>query len=66
MTLASIVINHKRRQAGIRANGAVHWLPPSYFEPVSKLEAHYAAMDSAMRHWQKLLDEAREAVDGQA
>lgn len=62
MSLASIVINHKRRQAGIRANGAVHWLPPSYFEPVSKLEAHYAAMDSAMRHWEAILREAESAA----
>ena len=62
MTLASIVINRKRRQAGIRANGAVHWLPPSYFEPVSKLEAHYAAMDSAMRHWEAILREAESAA----
>lgn len=58
MTLARIAINHKRKKAGIVAHGRVHWLPPVYFEPLSQLEAHYAAMDSAMRHWQALLDEA--------
>ena len=66
MTVASFVLDHPKRRAGLRAEGRVHWLPPAFYEPVARLETKYAAMDSAMRHWQRMLDQAREAMDGQS
>lgn len=60
--VATILVDHAKRRAGLRAEGRVHWVPPAFYEPLARLEAKYAAMDSAMRHWQNLLDEAREAA----
>jgi hypothetical protein len=60
--LASILCDHPKRRAGIRAEGRVHWLPPSFYEPLARLETKYAAMDSAMRHWEAIMRQAEIAA----
>jgi hypothetical protein len=62
VTVASIIVDHAKKRAGIRAQGRVHWVPPAFYEPLARLEAKYAAMDSAMRHWEAILREAEIAA----
>ena len=60
--VATVVVDHAKRRAGLRAEGRVHWVPPALYEPLARLEAKYAAMDSAMRHWEAILREAESAA----
>jgi hypothetical protein len=57
VTIASFVLDHPKKRAGVRASGAVHWLPPAFYEPVAALDRKYAGMDSAMRHWEAMMRE---------
>lgn len=58
MTVATIVVDHAKRCAGLRAAGRVHWVPAELYEPLAQLKGKYAAMDAAMTRWQAILDEA--------
>jgi hypothetical protein len=62
VTIASIILDHPKRRAGVRAEGRVHWLPPALYEPMARLAQKYDAMDSAMRHWEAILREAEIAA----
>jgi hypothetical protein len=62
VTLASIVLDHPKKRAGIRAEGRVHWLPPAFYEPTARLAQKYDAMDSAMRHWEAMMRQAEAAA----
>lgn len=57
--IASIVLDHQSRSARIASAGLVHWMPSTFYEPLAKLEAKYAAMDSAMRHWHAVFEDAK-------
>jgi len=61
--IARIILDHDARSVRISAPGVVHWLPSSLYEPMADLEAKYAAMDSAMRGWQALLEEAKREAE---
>jgi hypothetical protein len=58
VSIASIILDHPKRRAGVRAEGRVHWLPPALYEPMARLAQKYDAMDGAMRHWEAILREA--------
>jgi hypothetical protein len=62
VTLASIVCDHPKRRAGLRAAGRVHWLPPEFYEPAARLAQKYDAMDQAMKRWEAILREAESAA----
>lgn len=61
--IASIVLDHSKRRAGLRASGRVHWCPAELYEPLARLATKYSAMDQAMTRWQVLLDEAEKAAN---
>ena len=60
--VASILCDHPKRRAGIRAQGRVHWCPPAFYEPLARLSQKYDAMDQAMRQWEAILREAEVAA----
>lgn len=60
--LASILCDHPKRRAGIRAQGRVHWCPPAFYEPLARLAQKYDAMDGAMKHWEAILRQAEAAA----
>ena len=62
MTIATIVLDHSKRRAGLRAGGRVHWVPAELYEPLARLDGKYAAMDQAMKHWEAILREAESAA----
>ena len=61
--VASILIDHGKKRAGIRAAGAVSWCPAAFYEPLARLANKYAAMDGAMRRWQAMVDEVQARTD---
>lgn len=64
--IASIVLDHQSRSARIASAGIVHWMPATFYEPLAKLDAKYAAMDAAMKRWHALLEEAKREAEADA